>query len=153
MNIELGKKIFFKCYGNMFTIQKEYGKEYKKCMIPKKYENEWLYEIQKQLYETINNTSGRNRYLSFLKLCDIVSLNNAIELTIKLLNINIDYYERLLYTEYLKQLNKKVGRYELIEEINKNKMILDDNISLLKEHSKLYFVLDENKIKERINRL
>ena len=109
MNIELGKKIFFKCYGNAFGIQREYGKEYKKCKIPRKYEIEWLDEIKNQLYEAINNSSGNKRYSNFIKLCDIISLNAAIELTCKFLETNLDYFERLLYTEYLKLLNKKVN--------------------------------------------
>ena len=82
MNIELGKKIFFKCYGNAFGIQREYGKEYKKCKIPRKYEIEWLDEIKNQLYEAINNSSGNKRYSNFIKLCDIISLNAAIEIKI-----------------------------------------------------------------------
>lgn len=115
MNIELGKKIFFKCYGNAFGIQREYGKEYKKCKIPRKYEIEWLDEIKNQLYEAINNSSGNKRYSNFIKLCDIISLNAAIELTCKFLETNLDYFERLLYTEYLKLLNKKVNSHELLK--------------------------------------
>ena len=118
MNIELGKKIFFKCYGNAFGIQREYGKEYKKCKIPRKYEIEWLDEIKNQLYEAINNSSGNKRYSNFIKLCDIISLNAAIELTCKFLETNLDYFERLLYTEYLKLLNKKIKVSTKIDKYN-----------------------------------
>lgn len=153
MNIELGKKIFFKCYGNAFGIQREYGKEYKKCKIPRKYEIEWLDEIKNQLYEAINNSSGNKRYSNFIKLCDIISLNAAIELTCKFLETNLDYFERLLYTEYLKLLNKKVNSHELLKKINENKFILKNNINLVKKDSKLYITLKEREIKERIKRL
>ena len=153
MNIELGKKIFFKCYGNAFGIQREYGKEYKKCKIPRKYEIEWLDEIKNQLYEAINNSSGNKRYSNFIKLCDIISLNAAIELTCKFLETNLDYFERLLYTEYLKLLNKKVNRHELLKKINENKFILKNNINLVKKDSKLYITLKEREIEERIKRL
>ena len=153
MNIELGKKIFFKCYGNAFGIQREYGKEYKKCKIPRKYEIEWLDEIKNQLYEAINNSSGNKRYSNFIKLCDIISLNAAIELTCKFLETNLDYFERLLYTEYLKLLNKKVNGHELLKKINENKFILKNNISLVKKDSKLYITLKEREIEERIKRL
>ncbi|HCY68479.1 MAG TPA: hypothetical protein DHU62_07135, partial [Firmicutes bacterium] len=150
MNIELGKKIFFKCYGNAFGIQREYGKEYKKCKIPRKYEIEWLDEIKNQLYEAINNSSGNKRYSNFIKLCDIISLNAAIELTCKFLETNLDYFERLLYTEYLKLLNKKVNSHELLKKINENKFILKNNINLVKKDSKLYITLKEREIEERI---
>ncbi|CDE16603.1 putative uncharacterized protein [Clostridium sp. CAG:288] len=153
MNIELGKKIFFKCYGNAFGIQREYGKEYKKCKIPRKYEIEWLDEIKNQLYEAINNSSGNKRYSNFIKLCDIISLNAAIELTCKFLETNLDYFERLLYTEYLKLLNKKVNSHELLKKINENKFILKNNINLVKKDSKLYITLKEREIEERIKRL
>lgn len=153
MNIELGKKIFFKCYGNAFGIQREYGKEYKKCKIPRKYEIEWLDEIKNQLYEAINNSSGNKRYSNFIKLCDIISLNAAIELTCKFLETNLDYFERLLYTEYLKLLNKKVNGHELLKKINENKFILKNNINLVKKDSKLYITLKEREIEERIKRL
>lgn len=153
MNIELGKKIFFKCYGNAFGIQREYGKEYKKCKIPRKYEIEWLDEIKNQLYEAINNSSGNKRYSNFIKLCDIISLNVAIELTCKFLETNLDYFERLLYTEYLKLLNKKVNSHELLKKINENKFILKNNINLVKKDSKLYITLKEREIEERIKRL
>lgn len=153
MNIELGKKIFFKCYGNAFDIQREYGKEYKKCKIPRKYEIEWLDEIKNQLYEAINNFSGNKRYSNFIKLCDIISLNAAIELTCKFLESNLDYFERLLYTEYLKLLNKKVNSHELLKKINENKFILKNNINLVKKDSKLYITLKEREIEERIKRL
>lgn len=153
MNIELGKKIFFKCYGNAFGIQREYGKEYKKCKIPRKYEIEWLDEIKNQLYEAINNSSGNKRYSNFIKLCDIISLNAAIELTCKFLETNLDYFERLLYTEYLKLLNKKVNSHELLKKINENKFILKNNINLVKKDSKLYIILKEREIEERIKRL
>lgn len=153
MNIELGKKIFFKCYGNAFGIQREYGKEYKKCKIPRKYEIEWLDEIKNQLYEAINNSSGNKRYSNFIKLCDIISLNAAIELTCKFLETNLDYFERLLYTEYLKLLNKKVNSHELLKKINENKFILKNNINLVKKGSKLYITLKEREIEERIKRL
>ena len=153
MNIELGKKIFFKCYGNAFGIQREYGKEYKKCKIPRKYEIEWLDEIKNQLYEAINNSSGNKRYSNFIKLCDIISLNAAIELTCKFLENNLDYFERLLYTEYLKLLNKKVNSHELLKKINENKFILKNNINLVKKDSKLYITLKEREIEERIKRL
>lgn len=153
MNIEFGKKIFFKCYGNAFSIQREYGKEYKKCKIPRKYEIEWLDEIKNQLYEAINNSSGNKRYSNFLKLCDIISLNAAIELTCKFLGTNLDYFERLLYTEYLKLLNKKVDSHELLKKINENKFILKNNINLVKKDSKLYITLKEREIEERIKRL
>lgn len=153
MNIELGKKIFFKCYGNAFSIQREYGKEYKKCKIPRKYEIEWLDEIKNQLYEAINNSSGNKRYSNFLKLCDIISLNAAIELTCKFLGTNLDYFERLLYTEYLKLLNKKVNSHELLKKINENKFILKNNINLVKKDSKLYITLKEREIEERVKRL
>lgn len=153
MNIELGKKIFFKCYGNAFSIQREYGKEYKKCKIPRKYEIEWLDEIKNQLYEAINNSSGNKRYSNFIKLCDIISLNAAIELTCKFLETNLDYFERLLYTEYLKLLNKKVNSHELLKKINENKFILKNNINLVKKDSKLYITLKEREIEERIKRL
>lgn len=153
INIELGKKIFFKCYGNAFGIQREYGKEYKKCKIPRKYEIEWLDEIKNQLYEAINNSSGNKRYSNFIKLCDIISLNAAIELTCKFLETNLDYFERLLYTEYLKLLNKKVNSHELLKKINENKFILKNNINLVKKDSKLYITLKEREIEERIKRL
>ena len=153
MNIELGKKIFFKCYGNAFGIQREYGKEYKKCKIPRKYEIEWLDEIKNQLYEAINNSSGNKRYSNFIKLCDIISLNAAIELTCKFLETSLDYFERLLYTEYLKLLNKKVNSHELLKKINENKFILKNNINLVKKDSKLYITLKEREIEERIKRL
>lgn len=153
MNIELGKKIFFKCYGNAFGIQREYGKEYKKCKIPRKYEIEWLDEIKNQLYEAINNSIGNKRYSNFIKLCDIISLNAAIELTCKFLETNLDYFERLLYTEYLKLLNKKVNSHELLKKINENKFILKNNINLVKKDSKLYITLKEREIEERIKRL
>lgn len=153
MNIELGKKIFFKCYGNAFGIQREYGKEYKKCKIPRKYEIEWLDEIKNQLYEAINNSSGNKRYSNFIKLCDIISLNAAVELTCKFLETNLDYFERLLYTEYLKLLNKKVNSHELLKKINENKFILKNNINLVKKDSKLYITLKEREIEERIKRL
>ena len=153
MNIELGKKIFFKCYGNAFGIQREYGKEYKKCKIPRKYEIEWLDEIKNQLYEAINNSSGNKRYSNFIKLCDIISLNAAIELTCKFLETNLDYFERLLYTEYLKLLNKKVNSHELLKKINENKFILKNNINLVKKDSKLYITLKVREIEERIKRL
>ena len=153
MNIELGKKIFFKCYGNAFGIQREYRKEYKKCKIPRKYEIEWLDEIKNQLYEAINNSSGNKRYSNFIKLCDIISLNAAIELTCKFLETNLDYFERLLYTEYLKLLNKKVNSHELLKKINENKFILKNNINLVKKDSKLYITLKEREIEERIKRL
>lgn len=153
MNIELGKKNFFKCYGNAFGIQREYGKEYKKCKIPRKYEIEWLDEIKNQLYEAINNSSGNKRYSNFIKLCDIISLNAAIELTCKFLETNLDYFERLLYTEYLKLLNKKVNSHELLKKINENKFILKNNINLVKKDSKLYITLKEREIEERIKRL
>ena len=153
MNIELGKRIFFECYGNSFTICREYGKEYKKCKIPQEYEIKWCEEIRKQLYKSIRKTNGDTRFSLFLRLCDIVSWEESIKLTCELLNSHLDCFERLLYTEHLKQLNIKEDKYELKEIITKNKTILNDNICLVKEDSKGYCVLTEDSIKERINKL
>lgn len=153
MNIELGKSIFFKCHGNAFTIDREYGKEYKKCKVPKEYEIEWLEEIQKELYQTLCNTKGDMRFSTFVILSDIIHLTDAIELTCKLLNSNLDYFERLLYTEYLKQLNKRAKKSELEQIINENKLILKRNINFVKRDSKKYIYVNENGIEERINRL
>ena len=36
MNIELGKEMFYKCYGNSFYIYMEFGKAYKKCKAPQR---------------------------------------------------------------------------------------------------------------------
>lgn len=154
MNIELGKSIFFKCHGNAFTIDREYGKEYKKCKVPKEYEIEWLEEIQKELYQTLCNTKGDKRFLTFVILSDIIPLTDAIELTCKLLNSNLDYFERLLYTEYLKQLNRRAKKSELEQIIDENKQILKRNIKFVKRDSKkIHTYVNENGIKERINSL
>ena len=106
-----------------------------------------------QLYKKISETVGDARFSAFLKLCDIISFDKRIELTCKLLKSDLDYFERLLYTEQLKQLNKKINRPDLQEEINKNKTILNENINLIKKHSKIYCIINENNIKERLNRL
>lgn len=154
MNIELGKSIFFKCHGNAFTIDREYGKEYKKCKVPKEYEIEWLEEIQKELYQTLCNTKGDKRFLTFVILSDIIPLTDAIELTCKLLNSNLDYFERLLYTEYLKQLNRRAKKSELEQIIDENKQILKRNIKFVKRDSKkIHTYVNENGIEERINSL
>ena len=68
MNIELGKEMFYKCYGNSFYIYMEFGKEYKKCKVPKEYEIEWRKDIQSKLYEKVNNTKGKTRFSSYLIL-------------------------------------------------------------------------------------
>ena len=74
-------------------------------------------------------------------------------MTCKFLETNLDYFERLLYTEYLKLLNKKVNSHELLKKINENKFILKNNINLVKKDSKLYITLKEREIEERIKRL
>ena len=153
MNIELGKEMFYKCYGNSFYIYMEFGKAYKKCKVPKEYEIEWRKDIQSKLYEKINNTKGKTRFSSYLILCDIISLEEAIELTCKLLNTNLDYFERLRYTENLKDLNRHANSRKLLDIINKNKVILVENVNLVMKQSKKYIFLPEDNIKERINEL
>lgn len=81
------------------------------------------------------------------------SLEETIELTCKLLNSNLDYFERLLYTEQLKKLNKYASNRKLLDIINKNKVILAENVSLVIKQSKKYIFLPEDNIKERINEL
>lgn len=72
MNIELGKEMFYKCYGNSFSIEREYGKVYKKCKVPKEYEIEWCEDIRKQLYEKVSKTKSDKRFSAYLILCDII---------------------------------------------------------------------------------
>lgn len=153
MNIELGKEMFYKCYGNSFSIEREYGKAYKKCKVPKEYEIEWREDIRKQFYEKVSKTKGDKRFSAYLILCDIISLEETIELTCKLLNSNLDYFERLLYTEQLKKLNNYASSHKLLDIINKNKVILAENVSLVIKQSKKYIFLPEDNIKERINEL
>ena len=154
MDLENGKQIFFKYYGNHFSIDRECPKEYKKCKVPKEYEIEWLEEIQKELYQTLCNTKGEKRFSTFLILSDIIPLTDAIELTCKLLNSNLDYFERLLYTEYLKQLNRRAKKSELEQIIDENKQILKRNINFVKRDSKkIHIYINENGIEERINNL
>lgn len=112
-----------------------------------------LMRLKINFMKQLNNSSGNKRYSNFIKLCDIISLNAAIELTCKFLETNLDYFERLLYTEYLKLLNKKVNGHELLKKINENKFILKNNINLVKKDSKLYITLKEREIEERIKRL
>lgn len=150
MNFKLGKEIFFKCDGNSFVIEREYGKEYKKCLIPKEYELAWRNEIRNQLYQDIYDSNGDERYSYFLRLSNIISLDDAIDLTIKILASNLDYFERLLYTEFLKKTNLRICNPELDKEVLKNKTILTKNIELVKLDSKKYSIIYENRIVERI---
>ena len=110
-------------------------------------------DIQSKLYEKVNNTKGKTRFSAYLILCDIISLEEAIELTCKLLNTNLDYFERLRYTENLKDLNRHANSRKLLDIINKNKAILAENVNLVIKQSKKYIFLPEDNIKERINKL
>lgn len=151
MNIELGKEIFKKCNGNNFVICREYGNEYKKCKVPKEYELIWLEEIRESFRSEICVSKGKERYSAFLKLCDIITFEEALKLTISILSCNLDLFERLLYVEYLKQLNNKKHNDDVNDLIKKNKVILESNINDVVEHAKDYFVLNFEYIEERIS--
>lgn len=151
--LERAKEIFYICYGNSFVIQREYGREYYKYKIPEEYENEWKNEIIEKLEHAIKESIGKERYLYFLKICDLISKEKSIKLTIDLLNCNLDCFERLLYSEYLKKMNTKVSDSKLCDEILKNKIILESNIDLVKKHSREYLIQDVDIINERIKKL
>ena len=46
IDLEKGKRIFFKCKGSFFAIDRDWGSEYYNCNIPKVLEEKWHKEIE-----------------------------------------------------------------------------------------------------------
>lgn len=109
MNIEKGKELFYKYYGNRFGIQNDLGMEYEKCKIPKSLEDEWLKDIKNILKTKIesNECVGFEllcyirRYAYLFPLKDIHECVITIE---KCFNRNIDTFTKIRICEDLKDL-------------------------------------------------
>ena len=74
MDLEKGKQIFFRFNGSHFHIDRECLDEYKKCVVPKAIELEWLEEIKINLLNKISVEKGYDKVSlinNYIQLLDI----------------------------------------------------------------------------------
>lgn len=129
MNLDKGKRIFYKYYGNHFYIDRETGNEYKKCKIPAEIEKEWLLEIKKQLEDIIYNSDNRtSTYYLMTFYLELLSVDEALCFARELLNKkNYDTFSVLIILEYFKGISRNVNN-KTFTEINS---FIDSNKRLL----------------------
>lgn len=104
MDLEKGKKIFFKYNGNSFSIDRECGKEYRKCKVPVELEKQWLEEIKMNLLDGIQNEIGDARMCLIIAYVRVIDMVTAIEFLISALNQkDMDTFSAILLAENLKR--------------------------------------------------
>jgi|GEM_PF-1134970 len=129
-NEELGKKLFYECYGSKVCLDRNFGKEYARCNISKDLEIKWKKDILEMLEEQITVLDGNSKTSAIIYYLQIVSQEKQINKLVEILKErNLDSFSRLLISEMLSEIYDKSSNT-----LNKMyiKKVIDDNIQILK---------------------
>jgi len=132
-NVELGKKLFYDCYGSKVCLDRTYGTEYSNCNIAIDLETEWRKDIIKILENHIDELYGQEKMESINKYLQIVSSEHQISKLIELLDEgDIDSFTRLQLCEMLTEIYIRLRNSLNIEIVRRN---IEKNITLLTNNS------------------
>ena len=162
MNLEKGKSIFFKYYGNSMYIDGEVGDEYDKCGIPKEYEIKWKEEIKKYLLTRIELFQGQELCFYVVIYTDLIKNNEAIDFVFDLLKKRkVDTVTSIILLEHVKELakgNASIRKFWVKTVVNKFKSeLMSSEITIDPSYMKSEWcdkkVLSKESIRKRIEKL
>ena len=124
MDLETGKKIFYKYNGSHFYIDREVGAIYRKCKVPTEIEQVWLEDIIDSLKKKVAISKGEELVSATMSLTQLLTDNDAFEVfKYVLARKDIDTFSRLIVCEMLKNRSKSSGQ--------QIKEVLEENQSLM----------------------
>lgn len=162
MNLEKGKSIFFKYYGNSMYIDREVGDEYDKCGIPKEYEIKWKEEIKKYLLTRIELFQGQELCFYVVIYTDLIKNNEAIDFVFDLLKKRkVDTVASIILLEHVKELakgNASIRKFWVKTVVNKFKSeLMSSKITIDPSYMNSEWcdkkVLSKESIRKRIEKL
>lgn len=163
MDLEKGKRIFFRFNGSCFHIDRDCPDEYKKCGVPKDIEQQWLEEIKINFLTNINVEKGCSKVILINNYIQLLDNESAVDFLIEILNqMELDTFSMIIVLETLKQYLSYSISEKQKERINSS-LILFKNVMLSQKievddkykglsYMNNYDFSDENVIK-RINRI
>lgn len=132
-NVDLGKKLFYDCYGSKVCLDRNYDTEYSNCNISIELENEWRKDVIKILENHIDTLEDQEKIESINKYLQIVSSELQISKLIELLDGgDIDSFTRLQLCEMLSEIYIRSKNSLNTEIVRRN---IEKNITLLTNNS------------------
>ena len=108
VDLQRGKEIFYRYRGNRFFIDREEGRVYRKCNIPKETEEEWRQDILRRIEREIASLSGAARVDAIFGYLDLLQTDDACRYLIDFLNTaRLDTFSAIILCEGLRNYLRK----------------------------------------------